>query len=235
LTTAREAGHAARRNDVRRNVRMHRERLRAKGLRPVQFWLPDLRLAETQSEASRQSRAIAWRLGAQLLSAPAAASTLRRGELRLLSNPIELDTDPIVQVATLNNTDLRTTKARSTHARSTHVRQRFLVTDARPGAGLLTGSDLEAARIVAIVLDDAFDALPTTLVCPLTPALCPAPLLRVAVAPTPDNGLEKRYQLMLDALMSLPRTRLGPCIGRLADDDLTRLNQALLVALGLAR
>lgn len=35
--------------------------------------------------------------------------------------------------------------------------------------------------------------------------------------------------------MSLPRTRLGPCIGRLADDDLTRLNRALLVALGLAR
>ena len=43
----------------RENVRAHRERLRAEGLRPVQMWLPDVRLPGFRAEASRQSRAVA--------------------------------------------------------------------------------------------------------------------------------------------------------------------------------
>jgi hypothetical protein len=40
-------------------VRAHRDRLRAKGLRPVQFWLPDVRTPDFKAEAARQSRAVA--------------------------------------------------------------------------------------------------------------------------------------------------------------------------------
>jgi mRNA-degrading endonuclease toxin of MazEF toxin-antitoxin module len=197
LAVARAAAYAARRSDVRRNVRLHRQRLRAKGLRPVQFWLPDLRLAEAQREAHRQARAVAWTAPSLVTPrSPKTENALQRGELRRLSISLS-------------------------HGRS--------------GPVLRTRADLEAAPIVAIVLDDAFAGLPTTLVCPLTRALCPAPLLRIAVAPTPDNGLSESHQLMLDALTSLPRAQLGGCIGRLSNDDQKRLNHGLLVVSGLAR
>lgn len=43
----------------RDKVRQHRERLRAKGLRPVQFWVPDTRSDAFRAEARLQAEAIA--------------------------------------------------------------------------------------------------------------------------------------------------------------------------------
>jgi hypothetical protein len=44
---------------TRDRVRLHRERLRNQGLRPVQIWVPDVRAPEFIAEAHRQSAAIA--------------------------------------------------------------------------------------------------------------------------------------------------------------------------------
>jgi hypothetical protein len=41
------------------NVREHRDRLRAQGLRPVQFWVPDVRSPAFLAEARRQCLAVA--------------------------------------------------------------------------------------------------------------------------------------------------------------------------------
>jgi hypothetical protein len=43
----------------RDKVRLHRERLRAQGLRPVQIWVPDVRARSFVSAARKQSRAVA--------------------------------------------------------------------------------------------------------------------------------------------------------------------------------
>jgi Protein of unknown function (DUF3018) len=43
----------------RRRVRAHRKRLRARGLRPVQIWVPDVTAEGFAAEAHRQSRAVA--------------------------------------------------------------------------------------------------------------------------------------------------------------------------------
>ncbi|HEY5237350.1 MAG TPA: antitoxin MazE family protein [Rhizomicrobium sp.] len=43
----------------RARVASHRARLRAQGLRPVQFWVPDTRSAAFKAEAHRQSLAVA--------------------------------------------------------------------------------------------------------------------------------------------------------------------------------
>lgn len=40
-------------------VREHRKRLRSQGLRPIQIWVPDVRAPSFQSEAHRQSLAVA--------------------------------------------------------------------------------------------------------------------------------------------------------------------------------
>jgi hypothetical protein len=49
----------ARRKTSRERVKAHRERLRKKGLRPIQIWVPDVRSRRFKTEAHRQSLAIA--------------------------------------------------------------------------------------------------------------------------------------------------------------------------------
>jgi hypothetical protein len=44
---------------TREKVKAHRERLRAAGLRPIQFWVPDVRSPEFAAEARRQSLLVA--------------------------------------------------------------------------------------------------------------------------------------------------------------------------------
>jgi hypothetical protein len=43
----------------RDKVRLHRERLRAQGLRPVQIWVPDVRARSFVDAARKQSKAVA--------------------------------------------------------------------------------------------------------------------------------------------------------------------------------
>jgi hypothetical protein len=43
----------------RDKVRAHRDRLRQRGLRPVQIWVPDVRARSFTREARRQSRLVA--------------------------------------------------------------------------------------------------------------------------------------------------------------------------------
>lgn len=43
----------------RDKVRLHRERLRAQGLRPVQIWVPDVRAHSFIAAARKQSKAVA--------------------------------------------------------------------------------------------------------------------------------------------------------------------------------
>jgi len=50
---------APRSKRMRDKVKAHRERLRRQGLRPIQFWVPDVRSPAFQAEAHRQSLAVA--------------------------------------------------------------------------------------------------------------------------------------------------------------------------------
>ena len=44
---------------ARTKARAFRERMRARGYRPIQFWVPDTRTAEFRSDAHQQSLAVA--------------------------------------------------------------------------------------------------------------------------------------------------------------------------------
>jgi hypothetical protein len=52
-------GSSATNKSSREKVREHRARLRARGLRPIQIWVPDVRSPGFLAEARRQSRAVA--------------------------------------------------------------------------------------------------------------------------------------------------------------------------------
>ncbi len=48
-----------RKQNSRDKVRSYRERMRARGLRPIQIWVPDTRTAAFRIQAHRQSLAVA--------------------------------------------------------------------------------------------------------------------------------------------------------------------------------
>ena len=56
---------------------------------------------------------------------------------------------------------------------------------------------------------------------------------RVQVEPTDTNGLTVPSQEMADKVGSVPRANVGRIIGRLSPEDMTRVDQALLIFLGL--
>jgi len=90
-------------------------------------------------------------------------------------------------------------------------------------------------RHAVVIQDDGFSETLSIAVCPLTTEPVEAPILRLLVEPTPENGLRNTSRLMVDKVTTVPKSRLGHRIGQLADDDLLRLNRSLLVFLGLAR
>jgi mRNA interferase MazF len=89
-------------------------------------------------------------------------------------------------------------------------------------------------RPVVIVQDDSFDTVNSVTVCAFTTNETEAPLFRLRVDHTEGNGLRVPSRLMVDKISTVPRSRIGRLIGRLGDEDLLRLNRAMLVFLGLA-
>ncbi|MDN5865576.1 MAG: type II toxin-antitoxin system PemK/MazF family toxin [Gammaproteobacteria bacterium] len=89
-------------------------------------------------------------------------------------------------------------------------------------------------RPVVIVQDDSFDATDSTAVCAFTSDETEAPLFRLPVEPGPGNGLRTPSRLMVDKITTVSKARLSTRIGRLDDEDVLRLNRAMIVFLGLA-
>lgn len=89
-------------------------------------------------------------------------------------------------------------------------------------------------RPVVIVQDDSFDATGSVTVCAFTTDPTDAPLFRLAVTPNERNGLRMPCRLMVDKVTTVPKSKVGAQVGRLDDEDILRLNQALMVFLGLA-
>ena len=89
-------------------------------------------------------------------------------------------------------------------------------------------------RPAVIVQDDAFDGTNSITICVLTTDLTEAPLFRLPVAPNEHNGLRAASRLMVDKITTVQRSKLGAQVGRLDERDILRLNQAMLVFLGLA-
>jgi mRNA interferase MazF len=89
-------------------------------------------------------------------------------------------------------------------------------------------------RPVVIIQDDRFDATDSVTVCAFTTDPTEAPLLRLPVVPDDQNGLREASSLMVDKVTTVPRSKLGERIGRLADQDMVRLGRAVAVFFGLA-
>jgi len=89
-------------------------------------------------------------------------------------------------------------------------------------------------RPAVIVQDDRFDATASITICAFTTDLTDAPLFRLPVAPSEHNGLRSASRLMVDKITTVSKSKLGKLIGRLDQEDLVRLDRAIMVFLGVA-
>lgn len=89
-------------------------------------------------------------------------------------------------------------------------------------------------RPALIVQSDNFAGLGSVTVLPITGTILDAPLLRIDVQPTPQNGLTKLSQVMIDKPQTPPLSKVGLVIGQAEDATMVAVNRALALFLDLA-
>nr|WP_215876697.1 type II toxin-antitoxin system PemK/MazF family toxin [Acidithiobacillus ferruginosus] len=103
-----------------------------------------------------------------------------------------------------------------------------LVTIAMPG-------DFGKPRPALVVQANLFGEHTSVTVLPITSTLVAAPLLRVTVQPSAENGLQKPSQVMVDKAMTVKREKAGPAFGRIDADAMVEVERCLAVFLGIAK
>ena len=97
------------------------------------------------------------------------------------------------------------------------------------------GPDYAGKPRPAIILqDDAFDATASITICPSTTHGVDAPLMRLPIVPSERNGLRAASHVMIDKITTVSKTKLESRVGRISDEDIIRVNRAVVVFLGLA-
>ena len=89
-------------------------------------------------------------------------------------------------------------------------------------------------RPALVIQSDLFAEHPSITILPVTSELRDTPLFRIPVASSPENGLRKPSQVMVDKPQSVPREKVGVVIGHLDDEAMLAVNRALAVFLGFA-
>ena len=88
----------------------------------------------------------------------------------------------------------------------------------------------------AVIIQSDFlnDTHASVMLCLLTSELVDAPLFRIDMVPSPENGLQKPSQIMADKILTVRRKRIGERIGCLEKRVMKELERALVFVLGLA-
>lgn len=107
------------------------------------------------------------------------------------------------------------------------MRRGDLVPIALPG-------DFGKPRPALVIQSDQFSDTATVSVLLLSGTPVDAPLIRLDVEPSQENGLRKRSQIMVDKAMTVKRDKLGKPFGRLDDETMVAVNRALALFLGFA-
>lgn len=94
--------------------------------------------------------------------------------------------------------------------------------------------DFGKPRPALIVQSDFFADHPTVTVLPVTSDLREAPLFRLTLQPSAENGLRSPSQIMVDKAHTLLRDKVGQKIGRLDGAAMVAVNRALALFLGFA-
>jgi mRNA interferase MazF len=89
-------------------------------------------------------------------------------------------------------------------------------------------------RPAVIIQSDLFEEHPSVVILPVTSTLRETPLFRIRIEPSPENGLQKVSDIMIDKITTIPRKKAGPVFGRLEDRHMISIERMLPVFLGIA-
>jgi len=95
--------------------------------------------------------------------------------------------------------------------------------------------DFGKPRPALVIQANQFDGHATVTVLPVTSILIAAPLLRITVQPSAENGLRKPSQVMVDKAMTVKHDKLGQAFGRVDADSMVEIERCLAVFLGIAK
>ena len=99
---------------------------------------------------------------------------------------------------------------------------------------IVLSGDYGKPRPALVIQSDLFDQHPSVTVLPVTSELREAPLFRIRIEPTDDNGLRKTSEVMVDKTQTVTLEKMGNTIGHLDDESMLAVNRALAVFLGFA-
>ena len=89
-------------------------------------------------------------------------------------------------------------------------------------------------RPALIIQANQFADLGSVTILPITSTLVDAPLLRLTVEESADNGLRVTSQIMLDKPATVKAERIGSSIGQIDETTMVSVNRLLALFLGLA-
>ncbi len=95
--------------------------------------------------------------------------------------------------------------------------------------------DFGKTRPALVIQSDQYEEHATVTVLPVTSTLVAAPLFRITVQPSAENGLHKPSQVMSDKAMTVKRDKVGPTFGRIGADSMVEVERCLAVFLGIAK
>ena len=95
--------------------------------------------------------------------------------------------------------------------------------------------DFGKPRPALVIQANQFSDHSSVTVLPITSMLVPAPLLRVTVKPSAENGLQKPSQVMVDKAMTVMRDKIGATFGCIEADVMVEIERCLAVFLGIAK
>jgi mRNA interferase MazF len=99
---------------------------------------------------------------------------------------------------------------------------------------IAVSGDFAKPRPALVIQSDRFAATGTVTVLLLSATLVDAPLICVPVSPSPDNGLCKPSQVMVDKAIFVKRDRIGAVIGQLDAETMLAVTRSLTVFLAIA-
>ncbi|TKR55179.1 type II toxin-antitoxin system PemK/MazF family toxin [Allopusillimonas ginsengisoli] len=95
--------------------------------------------------------------------------------------------------------------------------------------------DFGKPRSALVIQADQFSEHTSVTVLPVTSTLVAAPLLRVTVEPSIENGLQKTSQVMIDKALSVKRDKLAEAFGHIDVNTMVQVERCLAVFLGIAK
>lgn len=95
--------------------------------------------------------------------------------------------------------------------------------------------DFGKPRPALLIQANQFGEHTSVTVLPVTSTLVAAPLLRITVQPSAENGLQQPSQVMVDKAVTVLRSKVGPAFGRIDPVALLEVERCLAVFLGIAK